>query len=107
MVINLQYRPMAVVSKPGPLASPRFTKWYYARGLRSFIGAPRLMKDLFGFCLHLAKKYSEFLAKTIYFLVFSYIWQDLNAAKYKKCRGSTQCKCSPEKIIRPTPSLQF
>ena len=31
---------MAVVSKPSPLASPRFTKWYNARGLRSFMGAP-------------------------------------------------------------------
>ena len=40
MVINLLY--MAVVSKSCPLASPRFTIWYNAKGLRAFMGAPRL-----------------------------------------------------------------
>ena len=40
MVINLLY--MAMVFKPGLLASPRFTMWYNARDLRTFMGVPRL-----------------------------------------------------------------
>ena len=54
------------------------------------------MKDLFC-CLHLAKKNTANFWRRPFFLVFSYIWQDISAPKHKKCRGSAQCKYGPEK----------
>ena len=64
MIINLFY--LTVVSKPGPLATPRFAIWHNARGLSAFMEASRFNERLV-FLSTFRKKNSEFLAKTFFF----------------------------------------
>ena len=72
-------------------------------------GPPRLERSVFlsTFGKKIQRIFGEDHFYYYFFLVFSYIWQNISAAKYWKFRATRNGNTALKKIIRPTPSLQF
>ena len=87
---------MAVVSKLGPLASPKFFLWCVVRGLRAFIRAPRLDKRSV-FVSKFGKKIKRISSEDPFFSGLQLHLARCKRSEILKLPGSAQCKCGPEK----------